>query len=222
MKLLPCQSLSLRRMLDCTIKALMEWGWSHPYQPRPRESTLEALSSSSAVPVLLARMVSYDLVTIKRGMAVVYFNHYSAIQLAKLSGFSPIITTASLHHADDLKALGATHVIDRKVSGADLASEVNAITQNVPIKYVVDSISSADTQKSGYDLLVSGGKLVIFLAITVKKTDDKEVIHVLGTSAHPANAKLLEALYHDNLEQLLREGAIKVNYMFFFSLCRLN
>ena len=151
-------------------------------------------------------------------MAVVYFNHDSAIQLAKLSGFSPIITTSSLHHADYLKTLGATHVVDRKVSSADLASEVNAITQNVPIKYVVDSISTADTQQSGYDLLASGGKLVIFLPIAVKKTDDKEVFHVLGTSAHPANAKLLESLYHDNLERLLREGDIKVKTHIFSNL----
>ena len=60
MKPLPCLSLSLRRMLECTIKALMEWGWSHLYRPRAKENTLEALSSSLAVPVLLARMVSYD------------------------------------------------------------------------------------------------------------------------------------------------------------------
>ena len=85
----------------------------------------------------------------------------------------------------------------------------------MPIKYVVDSISTADTQQSGYDLLASGGKLVIFLPIAVKKTDDKEVFHVLGTSAHPANAKLLESLYHDNLERLLREGDIKVKHIFF-------
>ena len=215
MKPLPCLSLSLRRMLECTIKALMEWGWSHLYRPRAKENTLEALSSSLAVPVLLARMVSYDR---KWNGSCLLQPCYSAIQLAKLSGFSPIITTSSLHHADYLKTLGATHVVDRKVSGADLASEVNAITQNVPIKYVVDSISTSDTQQSGYDLLASGGKLVIFLPIAVKKTDDKEVFHVLGTSAHPANAKLLESLYHDNLERLLREGDIKVKHIFFLLL----
>ena len=37
----------------------------------------------------------------------------SVIQLAKLSGFSPIITTSSLAHADYLKSLGATYVLDR-------------------------------------------------------------------------------------------------------------
>ena len=146
-------------------------------------------------------------------MTIVDFNHNSAIQLAKLSGFSPIIVTASLHHAEYLKALGATHVIDRNVSGAALASEVNTITQAAPIKYVVDSISSADTQQSGYDLLASGGNLVIFMPLAIKATnDDKDIIHVLGLVAHPANAELLETLYHDNLEQLLKEGHIKVSH----------
>ena len=148
---------------------------------------------------------------VKKGMAVAN-NHDSAIQLARLSGFSPIITTASLHHTKDLEALGATHVVDRNLSGDALASEVNTIANNAPIKYVVDSISTPDTQKIGYDLLVSGGKLVIFLAVAIKKTDDKEVIHVLGVAALPANAKLLETAYHDHLERLLEEGHIKVSH----------
>jgi len=135
----------------------------------------------------------------------------NTVQLAKLSGFSPIIVTASLYHAEYLETLGATHVIDRNVSGAALASEVNTITQNAPIKYAVDSISSADTQQSGYGLLASGGKLVIFLDVAVKTTNDKDIVRALGTSAHPPNAKLLGTLYHDNLEQLLKEGAIKPN-----------
>lgn len=145
-------------------------------------------------------------------MAAANFNRDSAIQLAKLSGFSPIIVTASVHHAEYLETLGATHVIDRNVSGAALASKVNTLTQNAPIKYVVDSISSPHTQQSGYDLLASGGKLVIFLHAAVKTTNDKDIIYAMGTSAHPPNAELLGTLYHDNLEQLLKEGAIKVSH----------
>ncbi|KAF8510033.1 hypothetical protein JB92DRAFT_2728841 [Gautieria morchelliformis] len=38
-----------------------------------------------------------------------------AIQLARLSGFSPIVVTASLHNSDLAKSLGATHLIDRKM-----------------------------------------------------------------------------------------------------------
>ena len=38
-----------------------------------------------------------------------------AIQLAKLSGVSPIIITASLKSAELLKSYGATHVLDRSL-----------------------------------------------------------------------------------------------------------
>ena len=90
----------------------------------------------------------------------------------------------------------------------------------MPIKYVVDSISSADTQQSGYELLASGGSLVIFVGTGLKKTNDKEIIHVLGTAVNPVNTQLLQTLYHDHLEQLLKEGAIKVNnHMLLLSSC---
>ena len=135
----------------------------------------------------------------------------SAIQLAKLSGFSPIITTASLKHAEFLKSIGATHVIDRSISASNLVSEISGITQNVPIKYVLDSISVPDTQQTAYDLLGKGGKLVIFLAPAVKTTKEKEIFSIVGFLRDPANIELLETLYHDNLERLLNEGTIKVS-----------
>ena len=136
--------------------------------------------------------------------------NFSVIQLAKLSGFSPIITTASLKHSEYLKSIGATHVIDRSITASDLASEISGITQNVPIKYAVDSISLPDTQQTAYDVLPQGGKLVIFIPSAVKTTKEKDVVHVFGVLRDPANIQLLEAFYHDNLERLLREGAIKV------------
>jgi D-arabinose 1-dehydrogenase-like Zn-dependent alcohol dehydrogenase len=136
----------------------------------------------------------------------------SAIQLAKLSGFSYIITTASLKHTEYLKSLGATHVIDRTVSASALASEISNITQNAPIKYAVDSISLPDTQQAAYDLIAPGGQLVVFLPVTAKTTTEKDIFQVLGLIRHPANIELLETFYHDNLERLLKEGAIKVSY----------
>jgi hypothetical protein len=136
--------------------------------------------------------------------------NHSAIQLAKLSGFSPIITTASLKHAESLKSIGATHVIDRSISTSTLVSEISRITQDAPIKYAVDSISLPDTQQTAYDLLAHGGKLVIFLAPVAKTTEEKEVFPVSGILRDPSNIELLETFYHDNLERLLKEGAIKV------------
>jgi NADPH:quinone reductase-like Zn-dependent oxidoreductase len=137
--------------------------------------------------------------------------NYSVLQLAKLSGFSPIITTASIKHAEPLKSLGATHVIDRNISASALASEVASITQNAPLKYAVDSISLADTQQAAYDLLAPGGQLVIFLPITAKTTEEKHVIFAIGSINLPSNVELLHTLFHDNFERLLKEGVIKVS-----------
>ena len=80
---------------------------------------------------------------------------YLVIQLAKYSGFDPIIITSSLKHADDLKSLGAAHVIDHNASDM---TEVRKFTEN-PILIVYDaiSISSADTQQAGIDVLATGG-----------------------------------------------------------------
>ena len=134
------------------------------------------------------------------------------MQFAKLSGFSPIITTASLKHAEYLKSIGATHVIDRSIPASTLVSEISNITQNAPIKYALDTISLPDTQQTAYDVLAHGGKLVIFLSPAIGKTiKEKEIISVSGMLRTPPNIELLETFYHDNLERLLKEGAIKVN-----------
>ena len=86
------------------------------------------------------------------------------------------------------------------------------MTQNVPIKYAVDSISLPDTQQAAYDLLGQGGKLVIFLPPAAKTTKEKDIVPVAGFLRSPPNIELLETFYHDNLERLLKEGAIKVSY----------
>lgn len=145
-----------------------------------------------------------------KGAYLYNFNH-SAIQLAKLSGFSFVITTASLKHTEYLKSLGATHVIDRSVSASALASEINTITQNMPIKYAVDSISSPDTQQAAYDLLASDGQLAIFSPVSAKTTQEKQIIPVFSLIRQPPNVELLQTLYHDNFERLLKEGAIQVS-----------
>ncbi|TFK71494.1 GroES-like protein [Pluteus cervinus] len=118
------------------------------------------------------------------------------IQLAKASGFSPIITTASLKHAEYLKSLGATHIIDRKVPLSSLASEAAKITDK-PIPFAFDSISSAETQQASYDLLADGGKLSIVLvkSVTEKEGNGKEVFHVVGVRNNPVHRELLVDAY---------------------------
>ena len=68
-----------------------------------------------------------------------------AIQFAKLSGFSLIITTASLRNAEYLKSLGATHVIDRNAPAEALAASVAQIAGK-PVKYAYDAVAER-TQK---------------------------------------------------------------------------
>ncbi|CCM00612.1 uncharacterized protein FIBRA_02648 [Fibroporia radiculosa] len=135
-----------------------------------------------------------------------------AIQLAKLSGFSPIITTASTHNTEWLVGIGATHVVDRNLSPEAIRAEVAKITSE-PIEVIYDAVSLPDTQNVAYDLLALGGCLIIDLDLSVdkaKQTDDKRVEHVYGNINIPRN-KVLAVGLMSKLTTYLAEGAIKPN-----------
>ncbi|CCO29283.1 Zinc-type alcohol dehydrogenase-like protein C2E1P3.01 [Rhizoctonia solani AG-1 IB] len=90
----------------------------------------------------------------------------AAIQFARIAGFSPIVTTASSHHASLLKSLGATHVFDRDTDAQTVQS---AFT--VPVSLVFDAISSDVTQPFAFDVLsipslVPGARLILLQAQT--------------------------------------------------------
>ncbi|GJE89864.1 zinc-binding alcohol dehydrogenase family protein [Phanerochaete sordida] len=136
------------------------------------------------------------------------------IQFAKLSGFSPIITTASLHNSAFLKTLGATHVIDRAAPLSELTQAVQAITSK-PVTVVYDAISYADTQNAAYDVLAPGGTLLVVLNPAVdagKITPKKAIVHVLGSVQLPNNRAVGRRLYA-NLTGLLDAGEIKPNHV---------
>jgi NADPH:quinone reductase-like Zn-dependent oxidoreductase len=135
-------------------------------------------------------------------------NGFSVLQLAKLSGFSPIITTASSHNASYVKSLGATHVIDRTTP---LASAMASITSE-PVGIVYDAISEEDTQSIAYDVLAPGGALIIVSPLTVKEEKiekSKHVALVLGT-VHDPNQRALGVSMYQNLTVLLESGEVKV------------
>ncbi|KAG5643970.1 hypothetical protein DXG03_009321 [Asterophora parasitica] len=132
-----------------------------------------------------------------------------AIQLAKLSGFSPIITTASLKHNEYLKSLGATHVLNRDLPHKELASEVSTIT-STPIKLVYDAVSLPDTQQSAYSLLADGGDLVLVLREVIEPVEGKRIINAFGVFTLPHSRELGVQLY-GKLTELLEEGSIKAN-----------
>lgn len=132
------------------------------------------------------------------------------VQLAKLSGFSPIIVTASKAKEAYLKSCGATHIIDRYTPTADMPAAVRSIT-NKAVKVVYDCVSQADTENAGYDLLASGGTLVIFPNFVMDKskiTPDKDVRIVNGNFHGPAQRDIGRKLYL-SLTQMLEAGDIK-------------
>ncbi|KAI0366167.1 GroES-like protein [Pilatotrama ljubarskyi] len=121
-----------------------------------------------------------------------------AIQLAKLSGFSPIITTASPHNEELLRSLGADHVIDRSLSPAAIKLELPKLTQGKPLEFVYDAVSLPDTQALAYDVLAPGGHLLLVLPENIpqkKEGDNKTVITVFGSVHTPENREVGVQLY---------------------------
>ncbi|KDR68607.1 hypothetical protein GALMADRAFT_231255 [Galerina marginata CBS 339.88] len=134
-----------------------------------------------------------------------------AIQLVKLSGFSPIFTTASLSHTDSLKSLGATHVLDRNLEPASLANEIGKVIDVSHIKYIYDSVSLEVTQQQGLHILAPGGEMVVDLAPTLNNPDNKVLIRALAVSTLPQNLEIIEEIYQNRISKYLENGSIKPN-----------
>lgn len=137
------------------------------------------------------------------------------MQLAKLSGFSPIITTASPRNKDLVLSLGATDFIDRN---ADVIAEVKKTTSS-PIEYVYDAVSIQDTQNTGWDLLAPKGTLILVLGgkVDLAKYKDKKVVNPYGNVHAEPNRALGKELY-GRLNGLLANGLIKVGVYDAFNL----
>jgi len=139
----------------------------------------------------------------------------TAIQLAKLSGFSPIITTASLKNAESIKALGADLILSRDLTSAQILAEVSQATSE-PTTSVFDAISYPTTQKLGAELLAPGGTIGTVLPPVLSASElegGKKVVHILGAPRMPHNIELVDSLYHDHLEGWLERGVLKPNNM---------
>ena len=140
-----------------------------------------------------------------------------AIQLAKMSKFSPIIATASLHNEGLLKSLGATHVLDRRLAPEAILAELQKITGGAPIEYVYDAISLPDTEPLAYDALAPGGALLLVLPDQIpaekkKEGDNKKIVNVFGVVHLPENWQVAVEQYK-RLPEWLRTGAIVVRVL---------
>jgi len=142
------------------------------------------------------------------------------IQLAKLSGFSPIITTASLSNTDALKKIGATHVLGRDLSANDLISQVGKITDSMKtsLEYVYDVVAAEATQKLSVDLVQTlshnkGGYIAVASPhILVSPPSDKiKIAKVFGAPA-AYNDELFKYLYQNLLYGWLEKGVIVVSH----------
>lgn len=110
-------------------------------------------------------------------------------------------------------SLGATHVINR--SSADVASEITKALNGTPVKFILDTISLKDTQTLAWDLLSSGGTLVLVLPpeVDADKYKDKTLFHIRAFLQLPSNRDLGISLFR-SLTRLLEDGSIKVSRIF--------
>ncbi|KAL5486253.1 hypothetical protein ACEPAI_7299 [Sanghuangporus weigelae] len=134
-----------------------------------------------------------------------------AIQLAKLSGFSPIIATASLHNTDLLKSIGATHVIDR--NGPDVSAEIKKVLNSAPLEIVFDAASRAEQES--WSLVAPSGTLISVVLVEIDKNSenykDKTVINTIFGSVYNPDLREMGVSLYSQLTGLLERGTIKPN-----------
>ncbi|KAI0737454.1 GroES-like protein [Daedaleopsis nitida] len=146
-----------------------------------------------------------------------------AIQMAKLQGFSPIVTTSSLKHADYLKpeSIGATHILDRSLPSDAILAELPKITGGKLLVYAYDAIAEDTTQNLAYDARGPGGSLVVTFATTILQlkidrdsaagvSPEKKVVSAMGSFALQANKALGEEVCK-RLTEWLRTGLLVPN-----------
>ncbi|TFY66367.1 hypothetical protein EVG20_g4723 [Dentipellis fragilis] len=141
-----------------------------------------------------------------------------AIQLLKLSGFNPIISTSSARNFDYVRVAGATHVIDYHTTPyASLRAAVEKIT-SAPIPVIYDAISSEDSQRACWDILAPNGAIVVTTGMrqpVVGKPgedaeDGKHLARVYGSVDIVKDVEFGNQL-HASLTGLLESGALKPN-----------
>ncbi|KAF9563443.1 GroES-like protein, partial [Agrocybe pediades] len=135
----------------------------------------------------------------------------SVIQFAKLSGFAPIITTASLTNEEPLKRMGATHVVDRQLSPSETVSAITTIAGK-PILHVYDVICSEATQQLAMDVIADGGRAAFPTPfLTAKSSKKVEIAQVFGAARSPHNYDLFKELYQGKVYEWLQKGLIVPN-----------
>lgn len=102
------------------------------------------------------------------------------IQLARLSGYERIVTSASQTHHEYLQGLGATVVLDRLQA---TAVQYVAGAGGLPVDFVFDTISLRETQMLGVEVLQVAGAAEGTPVVTVLGADADA--KALGASKEP-------------------------------------
>ncbi|KAI0351740.1 GroES-like protein [Trametes cingulata] len=140
-----------------------------------------------------------------------------AIQLAKLAGHDPIITTASSHNTELLKSLGATHVLDRTLSNESILAELPKLTDGKPIALAFVTVLDPEALRLGRDALAPGGALATVSPVPGFVPEEisqpgagKRVGYVYGSGILPYYRDTTVALYKQ-IPGWLEKGLIKPN-----------
>ncbi|KAI0351749.1 GroES-like protein [Trametes cingulata] len=137
-----------------------------------------------------------------------------AIQLAKLSGFSPIVTMASPSNEQLLLSLGATHVVDRSLPAEAIQRDLIKLVGGKPIDFILDAISVEETQVLAYDVLAPGGDLLLTLPDLIpaekKAGHEKHIVFTYGTVHDPENREVSIIMYNV-LSEWLENGWVVPN-----------
>jgi NADPH:quinone reductase-like Zn-dependent oxidoreductase len=131
------------------------------------------------------------------------------IQAAKLSGFNPIVTTSSPKHAEFLKTLGATHVIDR--SSPNVASLIKKFLPGGVTGVVYDAIATESTQRVAIEVTKPDARILLTGAkVEELNFGDRLALRTFG-NVH-AQRKIGIELY-SVLFNYLQDGSIKVGFL---------
>lgn len=132
-----------------------------------------------------------------------------AIQLARLSGYSRIVTNASPNNHEHLKAIGAHAVLDRADSTPEAFS---AALEDYPLDFVFDAISHPSTQKLGVEILQSAKILSNHLAtvhVVVPTEPNPEAVELGQTKEPKIEIKMILGLGSSPKLRFLTEPLVK-------------
>ena len=139
--------------------------------------------------------------------------------MAKLAGFSPIITTASPRNTPLLEYLGATHVLDRGLAPSELQATIAVTLNSAPLFFAYDAVAYPETQLIAYNALSPGGNMIVVHPhIDEIPADVKEQGEQQGKILARAQGSIYMQSYNNpcaeavfaRLEGWLADGSIKV------------